>query len=170
MCSGGAWSQCHFRHCWSSDHVTGATRSILCKRYGSEVVRVLSQWSNTNLTGQGSTISPSDSRLQCIAGIVLGPQKFTAYTKDLANFIDDHHLDHHMHADDTQLIKYTTASDIPNAFIKLQNCVEAVQEWCRSWRLQLNPAKTELTWFGSKASSKKTVNFDLNLYILELTS
>ena len=36
--------------------------------------------------------------------------------------------------------------------------------WCRSKRLQLNPAKTELIWFGSKASLKKTVYLDLNLY------
>ena len=40
-----------------------------------------------------------------------------------------------------------------------------IHEWCRSRRLQLNPAKTELIWFGSKASLKKTVHIDLNLYI-----
>ena len=77
-------------------------------------------------------------------GSVLGPQKFNAYTEDLANLIDDHHLDHHMYADDTQLIEYKTASDIPNAIMKLQNCVESIHQWCRSRRLQLNPAKTEL--------------------------
>ena len=49
--------------------------------------------------------------------------------------------------------------------MKLQNCVESIHEWCRSRRLQLNPAKTELIWFGSKASLKKTVHLDLNLYI-----
>ena len=70
-----------------------------------------------------------------------------------------------MYADDTQLIEYTTASNIPNAIMKLQNCVESIHEWCRSRRLQLNPAKTELIWFGSKASLKKTVHLDLNLYI-----
>ena len=48
--------------------------------------------------------------------------------------------------------------------MKLQNCVESIHEWCRSRRLQLNPAKTELIWFGSKASLKKTVHLDLNLY------
>ena len=74
-------------------------------------------------------------------------------------------LDHHMYADDTQLIEYTTASNIPNAIMKLQNCVESIHEWCRSRRLQLNPAKTELIWFGSKASLKKTIHLDLNLYI-----
>ena len=98
-------------------------------------------------------------------GSVLGPQKFNAYTEDLANLIDDHLLDHHMYADDTQLIENTTASNIPNAIMKLQNCVESIHEWCRSRRLQLNPAKTELIWFGSKASLKKTVHLDLNLYI-----
>ena len=72
MCPGAAWSQCRFWHCWSSDHVTGAARSILCKGYGSEVVRVISQWSNTDLPGQGSTISPSHSRLQCATGIGIG--------------------------------------------------------------------------------------------------
>ena len=29
----------------------------------------------------------------------------------------------------------------------------------------MNPAKIELIWFGSRASLKKTVHFDLNLYI-----
>ena len=29
----------------------------------------------------------------------------------------------------------------------------------------MNPAKTELIWFGSKASLKKTVHLDLKLYI-----
>ena len=95
---------------------------------------------------------------------LLGSQKFNTYTEDLANLIDDHHLDHHMYADDTQLIEYTMASDILNAIIKLQNCVEAIHEWCRSRRLQINPAISELIWFGSKASLKKTV-LDLNLYI-----
>ena len=62
-------------------------------------------------------------------GSVLGPQKFNAYTKDLANLIDDPHLDHHMYVDDTHLIDYTTASGIPNALMKLQNCVESIHEW-----------------------------------------
>ena len=70
-----------------------------------------------------------------------------------------------MYVDDNQIIEYTTASNISNATMKLQNCVESIHECCRSRRLQLNPAKTELIWFGSKASLKKTALFDLNLYI-----
>ena len=47
-------------------------------RSGSEVVRVISRWSNTNLPGQRSTIAPSHSRLQmqCATGIA---------TRDLKN-------------------------------------------------------------------------------------
>ena len=62
-------------------------------------------------------------------GSVLGPQKFKAYTEDLADLIDDYLLNHHMYADDTQLIEYTTASNISNDIMKLQNCVESIHEW-----------------------------------------
>ena len=72
-----------------------------------------------------------------------------------------------LYVDDTELIEYTTASDIPNAIMKLQNSVESIHEWCRSRKLQLNLAKTELIWFGSKASLKKTVHIYLNLYFEE---
>ena len=34
-----------------------------------------------------------------------------------------------------------------------------------SRRLQLNPSKTEVIWFGTKASLKKTENIDLTLHV-----
>ena len=74
-------------------------------------------------------------------------------------------LNHHMYADDTQMIEQTTIPGIPGTIMKLQSCIEATQEWCKSRRLQLNPAKTELIWFGSKANLKKMADLDLNLYI-----
>ena len=55
-------------------------------------------------------------------------------------------------------IDSVSQGSVPNAIMKLQNCVESIHEWCRSRRLQLNPAKT-------KANLKKTVHLDLNLYI-----
>ena len=153
MCSGAVWSPCRFRHCWSSDHVTTcAARSILCKGYGPEVVGVISQTYQVN--DQQSRPRTVDCSVP--HGSVLWLRKFNAYTEDLANLINNHHLDHHLYADDIQLIEYTTVSDIPNAVMKLQNCIESIHEWYRSRRLQFNPAKTELIWFGSKAS--------LNLY------
>ena len=77
-------------------------------------------------------------------GSVLGPQKFIAYTEDLAELIDEYCRNHHMYADDTQMIEQTTIPGIPGTIMKLQSCIQATQEWCESRRLQLNPAKTEL--------------------------
>ena len=96
---------------------------------------------------------------------MLGPQKFITYTEDLAELIDEYGLNHHMYADDTQMIEQTTVPGIPGTIMKLQSCIEATHEWCKSRRLQLNPAKTELIWFGSKANLKKMADLDLNLYI-----
>ena len=70
-----------------------------------------------------------------------------------------------MYADDTQLIAHLTINDIPSVATRLQNCIEAIQVWCNSRRLQLNPTKTELIWFGSKTNLKKIADLDLNLYI-----
>ena len=70
-----------------------------------------------------------------------------------------------MYAEDTQMIEQTTIPGIPGTIMKLQSCIEATQEWCKSRRLQLNPAKTELIWFGSKANVKKIADLDLSLYI-----
>ena len=119
------------------------------------------------IPGQKSTISTSQSRLWCPTGIGTGwrgPQKCIAYTEDLAQLIDEHCRKHHMYADDTQMIEQTTIPGIPGTLMKLQSCIKATQEWCKSRLLQLNPAKTELIWFGSKANLKKVADLDLNLY------
>ena len=98
-------------------------------------------------------------------GSVLGPQGFIAYTEDLAELIEEHLLGHHMYADDTQLIAHLTINAIPSVATRLQNSIEAIQVWCNSRRLQLNPTKTELIWFGSKTNLKKIADLNLNLYI-----
>ena len=77
-------------------------------------------------------------------------------------------LGHHMYglyADDTQLMAHSTINDIPSVATRQQNCIEAIQVWCNSRRLQLNPKKTELIWFESKTNLKKIADLDLNLYI-----
>ena len=96
---------------------------------------------------------------------VLGPQGFIAYTEDLAELIEEHLLGYHMYADDMQLMAHLTINDIPSVATRLQNCIEAIQVWCNSRRLQLNPTKTELIWFGSKTNLKKITDLNLNLYI-----
>ena len=70
-----------------------------------------------------------------------------------------------MYADDTQLTAHLTITDIPSTVTSLQNCIGDIQDWCNSRRLQLNPTKTELIWFGSRTNLKKIADLDLNLYI-----
>ena len=60
---------------------------------------------------------------------------------------------------------HLTINDIPSVATRLQNCIEAIQVWCSSRRLQLIPTKTVLIWFGSKTKLKKIADLDLDLYI-----
>ena len=45
------------------------------------------------------------------------------------------------------------------------DCVSAIGDWCASRRLQLNPSKTEMTWFVSLASLRKIAANDLSLRV-----
>ena len=44
---------------------------------------------------------------------------------------------------------------------RLETCVESLRDWCYSRRLQLNPDKTELIWFGSRANLVKLRQLDV---------
>ena len=98
-------------------------------------------------------------------GSVLGPKEFIVYTEELTELIDGYQLGHHLYADDTQLVKSTRIIDITPTIQTLQQCIEAIHKWCASRRLQLNPSKTDIVWFGTKANLKKTENSDLSLHV-----
>ena len=44
---------------------------------------------------------------------------------------------------------------------RIEMCVESLMEWCSSRRLQLNPDKTELIWFGSKSNLRLLTELNL---------
>ena len=44
-------------------------------------------------------------------------------------------------------------------------CVEAVHVWCSCKRLQLNPSKSEIIWFGTRATLKHLQNTDQRLHV-----
>ena len=91
--------------------------------------------------------------------------KFVSYTEDSADLITSYRLGYHLYADDTQLIGRAKISDVSCTIDRLQRCVTAVGDWCASRRLQLNPSKTELIWFGSHVSLRKIAANDLSLRV-----
>ena len=46
---------------------------------------------------------------------------------------------------------------------RVQQCIDEILRWCASGRLQRNPTKTEVIWFGMTASLKKIKSIDLML-------
>ena len=98
-------------------------------------------------------------------GSVLGPKEFIAYTEELAVLIDSYQLGQHLYADDAQLMKRTRINNVASTIQTLQQCIEAIHQWCSSRRLQLNPSKTEVIWFGTTYSLKKMESLDLGLRV-----
>jgi len=86
-------------------------------------------------------------------------------TEDIADLITNHQLSYHLYADDTQLLGSTSTSNIRSTVDRLQSCVAAIHQWCDSRRLQLNPTKTELIWFGYLANLQKIATTDQSLGI-----
>ena len=95
----------------------------------------------------------------------MGPKEFIAYTEQIEEVINQHSVDHHLYADDTQLIKPAQLVDIPFVIDSLQQCVFELHRWCASRRLQLNPSKTEIIWFGSRSSLSKIEGIELALHV-----
>jgi hypothetical protein len=98
-------------------------------------------------------------------GSVLGPLEFVAYTEDMVEIMRQHQLRHHKYADDTQLHAHSTVNNVHSILLQLQNCIAEVRDWCASRRLQLNDAKTELAWFGSRANLTKLASSDCSLFV-----
>ena len=78
-------------------------------------------------------------------GSVLGPQEFIEYTED----------NHHLYADDSQLLNHMRLEAVMEHRRRLETCVGNLKDWCSSRRLQLNPDKTELIWLGSIVNLSK---------------
>ena len=59
-------------------------------------------------------------------------------------------LKFHAYADDSQLYMHCHRDDIPTSTAHLSQCVVDIGHWMAANRLQMNPAKTELLWAGTK--------------------
>ena len=76
-----------------------------------------------------------------------------------------HEVEHHLYADDTQASDHIQLSQATAAIANIERCVVSVHSWCSSKRLQLNPTKTEIIWFGSRTSLRRLQGVDLSLHV-----
>jgi len=88
-------------------------------------------------------------------GSVLGPRLFIMYTADLEEKADEHGVNYHVFADDTQMNERCRFDDTPTAVGKLEHCVTDINHWMSAHRLKRNTEKTELLWSGCKYSLSK---------------
>ena len=88
-------------------------------------------------------------------GLVAGPVTFICYTEDVQDVITVWNIYNHTYADDNQLRACTSVANVDACRNDIERCVLNVQTWCMARRLQLNPKKTELNWFGSRFQFQK---------------
>ncbi|CAF4752252.1 unnamed protein product, partial [Rotaria sp. Silwood2] len=77
-------------------------------------------------------------------GSLLSPLLYIIYTADSMNAIPEH-TEHGLFADDTAL--WTSSNTTTSLSSRLQQSIDAFQSWCKSWKLKLQPTKTELVHF-----------------------
>ena len=98
-------------------------------------------------------------------GSVLGALKFVIYTEDLPVMIEGYTIKHHLYADDTTLLDDPPITSVAASISNMEHCIDAVYTFCSSKRLQLNPMKTEIIWFGIRDSLKRLQHTDLGLHV-----
>ena len=113
-------------------------------------------WFKSYLSGRthsvkvGSALShPAALQYGVPQGSILGPILFSLYTNPISSIIHYHSsINYHFYADDTQL--YITPANFSHSMQKLTNCLNDIQNFMFTNKLQLNPDKTEFILIGSQ--------------------
>ena len=79
--------------------------------------------------------------------------------------INHHEVWSHFYADDMQLYASCSPETIDNVRLQLSTCVVDVTQWCESRRLRMNSDKSEVIWFGSRATLARLAAHDCSLQI-----
>ena len=113
-------------------------------------------WFNSYLASRAHTVHLQSGVSDTVAvhcgvpqGLSLGPKIFITYTEEIDEMFQNHKFNHHCFADDTQAYVDVPQSQVGAVASRIQNCPEDVANWSGARRLQLNPGKTNIMWFGS---------------------
>ena len=91
--------------------------------------------------GQQSSLLPISAGVP--QGSILGPTLFLLYVNDCENHLPAH-VSLAVYADDTTLYKCITSDgSLQAGHSDLQQAVDALSEWGRSWRIQFEPTKSQ---------------------------
>ena len=78
-------------------------------------------------------------------GSPLSPLLYIIFTADSMNGIPQH-TEHGLFADDTAL--WTSSHNMSSLSSRLQESIDQFESWCKSWKLKLQPSKTEMIHFS----------------------
>jgi len=82
--------------------------------------------------------------LACIDPSIQPEPPFIMYSADLADKAEEHDVNFHGYADDTQLYVHCRPEETAATSAKLERCITDMEYWMYANRLRLNMDKTEL--------------------------
>jgi hypothetical protein len=82
-------------------------------------------------------------------GSVLGPVLFVIYTADLELIAQQHGVEAHFYADDSQMYVFSRPSITRPVEEHLLGCLNEIAGWIKSNRLSLNPSKTQFMRYST---------------------
>ena len=126
--------------------------SILLERLSScsDVTSTALCWTKSYLLNRSFYVNIENSKssvFQLLYGVPqgsdLGPLLFILYTTPLSTVISNSSANHHLYADDTQLLLSFSTADFSYKITHLENTISNVYNWMSSNFLSLNPSKTK---------------------------
>jgi hypothetical protein len=117
-------------------------------------------WFKSYVTGRsqavtidGEVAEPAGLQFGVPQGSVLGPKLYSMYTQPLTDVIQQHDVNDHYYADDTQLYHMFTprvSNSLAETVCALENTAKTVKDWMVKNKLKLNDDKTEVLTISSK--------------------
>ena len=84
------------------------------------------------LTTPGGSSAPVALTCSVRHGSVIEPKEFIMYTEDIKETIDWFIINHHLCADDSQLLAHMNINAVMAHRRQLETCVESRRDWCSS--------------------------------------